>query len=47
MDLSDCAFAMHYVASYIWYTFDGEMVKEVHHYLDVLPLLQQLGALPG
>ncbi len=30
-----------------WYTFDGEMVQEVHHYLDVLTLLQQLGALPG
>ena len=30
-----------------WYTFDGEMVTEVHHHLDVLTLLQQLGALPG
>jgi steroid delta-isomerase-like uncharacterized protein len=30
-----------------WFTFDGEMVQEVHHYLDVLTLLQQLGALPG
>jgi len=30
-----------------WFTFDGEMVQEVHHYLDVLTLLQQLGALSG
>jgi len=30
-----------------WFTFDGEIVQEVHHYLDVLTLLQQLGALPG
>ena len=30
-----------------WYTFDGEMVTEGHHHLDVLTLLQQLGALPG
>lgn len=30
-----------------WFTFDGEMVQAVHHYLDVLTLLQQLGALSG
>lgn len=35
------------VAAAIWYTVDGERVQEIHHYLDVLALLQQLGALPG
>lgn len=35
------------VPASVWFTFDGEMVQEVHHYLDVLTLLQQLGALPG
>lgn len=35
------------VAAAIWYTVAGERVQEVHHYLDVLALLQQLGALPG
>jgi len=35
------------VPAAIWYTVEGELVQEVHHYLDVLALLQQLGALPG
>lgn len=35
------------VPAAIWYTVDGDLVQEVHHYLDVLTLLQQLGALPG
>lgn len=35
------------VAAAIWYTVDGERVQEIHHYLDVLALLQQLGAQPG
>lgn len=35
------------VPAAVWFTFDGEMVQAVHHYLDVLTLLQQLGALSG
>lgn len=35
------------VPAAIWYTVEGGLVQEVHHYLDVLALLQQLGALPG
>lgn len=35
------------VSASAWYTFDGEMVQEIHHHLDLLTFLQQLGALPG
>ena len=31
----------------LWITFDGGKVREVRHHLDVLSLLQQIGALPG
>ena len=31
----------------IWVTFENEKVREVHHHLDVLSLLQQTGALPA
>jgi steroid delta-isomerase-like uncharacterized protein len=31
----------------LWITFEGDKVREVHHHLDVLSLLQQIGALPG
>jgi steroid delta-isomerase-like uncharacterized protein len=31
----------------LWARFDGGKVREVHHYLDVLTLLQQIGAIPG
>ena len=27
-------------------TFEGEKVKEVHHYFDMMSLLQQIGAMP-
>jgi steroid delta-isomerase-like uncharacterized protein len=30
-----------------WVRFAGDHAKEVHHYLDVLALLQQIGAMPG
>lgn len=35
------------VPAAVWYTVDGDLVQEIHHYLDVQTLLQQLGALPG
>ena len=31
----------------LWITFDGDKVREVRNHLDVLSLLQQIGALPG
>ena len=31
----------------LWARFEGEKAREVHHYLDVLTLLQQIGAMPG
>jgi hypothetical protein len=30
-----------------WYRFRGDAIAEIHHHLDVLMLLQQIGALPG
>jgi steroid delta-isomerase-like uncharacterized protein len=30
-----------------WYRFDGDHPRELHHYADLLMLLQQLGAMPG
>ena len=32
------------VISSVWYTIDGEQVTEIRHHLDVLTMLQQLGA---
>jgi hypothetical protein len=31
----------------VWYTFQGEIIQEVHHHLDVMSMLQQIGALPA
>ena len=31
----------------VWVTFENEKVREVHHHLDVLTLLQQTGAFPA
>jgi steroid delta-isomerase-like uncharacterized protein len=30
-----------------WVRFDGDHAREVHHYLDVLALMQQIGAMPA
>jgi steroid delta-isomerase-like uncharacterized protein len=30
-----------------WTRHDGDSIQEIHHHLDVLALLQQIGALPG
>src|SRR3954471_8772295 len=29
-----------------WIRYDGEVVREIHHYIDVFSLLGQIGALP-
>ena len=34
------------VEASVWSRFDDGLVREVHHYLDVLMLLQQIGAIP-
>jgi steroid delta-isomerase-like uncharacterized protein len=33
------------VQAALWYIFDGDHIREIHHHLDVLSLLHQLGAL--
>jgi steroid delta-isomerase-like uncharacterized protein len=30
-----------------WARYEGDRIQEIHHHLDVLALLQQIGALPG
>jgi steroid delta-isomerase-like uncharacterized protein len=35
------------VEASIWIRFAGDRVQEVHHHLDVLMLLQQIGAIPA
>jgi ketosteroid isomerase-like protein len=35
------------VRASFWARFDGDVVAEIHHHLDVLTLLGQLGALPS
>jgi hypothetical protein len=30
-----------------WARYEGDRIQEVHHHLDVLALLQQVGALGG
>jgi steroid delta-isomerase-like uncharacterized protein len=35
------------VQAVVWYTFQGEIIQEVHHHLDVMSMLQQIGALPA
>lgn len=34
------------VEASLWARFEGDKAREVHHYLDVLTLLQQIGAIP-
>jgi steroid delta-isomerase-like uncharacterized protein len=35
------------VRAALWVTFQGDTMQEIHHYLDVLSMMQQLGALPA
>jgi steroid delta-isomerase-like uncharacterized protein len=30
-----------------WARYEGDRIEEIHHHLDVLAMLQQIGALPG
>ena len=35
------------VQASMWYTFQGDTIQAIRHHLDVLSMLQQLGALPA
>ncbi len=35
------------VLASLWYTFQGDTIQEVHHHLDVMTMLVQLGAIPA
>jgi steroid delta-isomerase-like uncharacterized protein len=35
------------VQATMWFTVEGDRVREIHHHLDLLTLLQTLGALPA
>lgn len=35
------------VLASLWITFSGDQAKEVHHHVDVLTMLGQLGAIPA
>jgi steroid delta-isomerase-like uncharacterized protein len=34
------------VEASVWYRYEGDAIIEIYHYLDVLTLLRQIGALP-
>ena len=34
------------VEASFWVPIDGDKAREIHHYLDVLSLLKQIGAIP-
>jgi predicted ester cyclase len=35
------------VPASVWYTFQGDQICEIHHHLDMMSMLQQLGAIPA
>lgn len=35
------------VPASVWYTFQGDQIREIHHHLDMMSMLQQLGAIPA
>ncbi len=35
------------VPATLWYRFHGDTIEEIHHHLDLMTMLQQLGAMPG
>jgi steroid delta-isomerase-like uncharacterized protein len=35
------------VPATVWYTFQGDQIREIHHHLDLMAMLQQIGAMPG
>ena len=35
------------VPATLWYTFRGDTIEAIHHHIDLMTMLQQLGAMPG
>jgi steroid delta-isomerase-like uncharacterized protein len=35
------------VMASLWYTIQGDTIKEVHHHLDIMTMMAQLGAIPA
>jgi steroid delta-isomerase-like uncharacterized protein len=35
------------VPATVWYTFQGDQIREIHHHLDLMAMLQQIGAMPS
>lgn len=35
------------VLASLWYTFQGGTIQEVHHHIDIMTMLMQLGAIPS
>jgi steroid delta-isomerase-like uncharacterized protein len=35
------------VLASLWYTIQGDTIKEVHHHLDIMTMMAQLGAIPA
>jgi steroid delta-isomerase-like uncharacterized protein len=35
------------VLASLWYTIEGDTIQEVHHHMDVMTMLMQLGAIPA
>jgi predicted ester cyclase len=35
------------VLASLWYTFQGDTIQEVHHHLDIMTMMAQLGAIPA
>ena len=35
------------VPATLWLTFQGEQVREIHHHIDMMGMMQQLGVMPS
>jgi steroid delta-isomerase-like uncharacterized protein len=35
------------VPATVWYTFQGDKIQEVHHHIDIMTMMTQLGAMPS
>jgi len=34
------------VPASVWYIFQGDKIQEVHHHIDIMTMMAQLGAMP-
>jgi steroid delta-isomerase-like uncharacterized protein len=35
------------VPATVWYIFQGDTIREIHHHIDIMTMMAQIGALPG